>query len=536
MSDLLTSVSATDYQAAYQRVVAVLQAQYPTADFSPGSAIDALLLEQQAYLESQWAAQYDTARLQGSISAIVSGQVVATDAQVDALASNYFVTREGATNATGPVRVVVGSPSTFQIPAGFAFQHGTLVFTTPAAVTVWYTNNAGFIQSSTSRQLSLQPDGTYAFTLTVVAAAPGSASRLSAGAALVIPIPLTSMVSATVVADFQGGTTAETSAELLARLQQGITATTLAGPDHIQAGLASQFTGIQSATLGLGSPLVKRSARNLMGIQMGGYQDVFYQVASVPAQQTLQVTGTVTNGASRTVTFTLDRVSAAGVYRVLRVRPATSTAIGGDVPTITRTIQYSTGFQPRYVVADDVAFTAHQGIIATFTDSQTVGTLTTGQTLAYSCDVSYQPSCDAVTSWVQDPGRRPAGQDIRVVAAPPCWVTVELAIRYKTASVAPDATAVAQQVSDFIDSLPFGTSTLTGFALPRVLASLLGLSAEVGSVALRGVINCPIAETDLSLPSATELVLPERPDLGVGAANTYFACSPSSVVVTLVAI
>ncbi len=158
--------------------------------------------------------------------------------------------------------------------------------------------------------------------------------------------------------------------------------------------------------------------------------------------------------------------------------------------------------------------------------------MSTGDTLSYDVDVLYMPTVEAINTYVTDPAIRLAGQDLMVKAGVPCMVSVAATIRIPSGVASPDLDDLKQSISDAVNALPFGTPSLSAFVIHRAISAVV-TRGDVVNTNLRGTILAAEG-LDITLPTSAELVLPDRADVGVGDANTFFTTAPEQIELTLV--
>ncbi len=535
MTDLIPTISAEDAASAHELIKDVLTAKDTTGqlDLSAGSALDQLLVENEAYLQAFHQAQFNDLDLSCSLQAIVDNLVDVSDERVDSIASNYFLERQGATNAEGPIKVVVDQPIPYQLPATFAFTSNGLTFVTNNAFRVYPPDSVGVVDSASARRMIERSDGLFEFTITVVASASGVASKLNAGTTVTMSNPLAGMLSAAVAADFTGGDEQESNEDLLARASAGVTAKVLAGPEHIQAAIAAQWPGTTVAVIGIGSDLMRRDRGNLFGISNGATQDLYCRTTAFPRTKTITINGTVLNGAARTVVLPITYADGVGLYRVIGVRATGLVALGGDKPTTVATSLYTgTVWLPKTPLPADAAYSANAITTVQFVDTTTTGALATGQAVTYDVDLQYMPTIEAINTFATDPLIRPAGQDLMVRAGIPCVVSVGATIRIPSGVASPDLDALKQSIADAVNALPFGTPSLSSFVIHRAVAAVV-TRGDVVNTTMRATVLAPEG-VDINLGTTVELTLPDRSDIGVGPANTFFTTAPEQIELTLV--
>ncbi len=531
MSTLLPDVTQTAYDEARTFIVEVIKEIDPTIDTAPGSVLDGLLIGNQAQMQALQEADLDNWRLRSSLAAAAENLVVLTDAEVDQLVSNYRLVRRSASQATGPVQFIVDQLLPYSLPAGYQLRSGEQLVSVPAAVRV-YPPGQGIVETPTTRVLSSRPDGTWEFTVTVQADTAGPAGRLQSGTVLTALQPITGVLSTTVAVDFTGGASQETNQELLDAAQEGLTAQVLDGPDSIQAALNGTFPGIQSFTLGVGNELMKRDRGNLLGFSSGGKQDVYIRTSVAPQTKTVTVVGTVVNAATRRILAYLPVADQAGFYRCLAIRPSGSTAISSVQPaSVQRSIYTGTAYVPTFVTAADTAFGPNQSISLQWIDQFNSTPLTDGQTISYDIDIAYMPLTAEVSDWFQAKGRRMEGVDSYVRAGCPANVTLQLVLSWPVGVARPSTDLLKARIVDAVGQLGFDTPQLTSYVIHRAIADLV-VRGNVLSTVLRGMIWCPVDETNLPLPAGQTLTIPERPDLYIGADNSFFALSASGIEIS----
>lgn len=529
--NLVIPISADDFASNHALVVNTLTQTNPILDLSTGSALDGLLVENEAQLCAIHQSQLTNLSESFSLAALNANLATATTAQVDSLLSNYGIVRKTATAATGPVTIIIENAIPYQIPAGFTFTYNSLQFKTTQAIYA-FPPSSTVPASATNRVMTLLPNNTYQFTLTVTATTAGSASALTAGTVLIITSPLAGMVSATAATDFTGGTDTETNAQLLARCAPGITAQILCGPASIQSILSAQFPGIVTSVVGLGSPLMTRDQDPLFNISQGSKQDIYCRTAAFAPITTLASLSGVVQDNANTVRLSIPYAQGVGVYRAIAIRLAGSTSLGGDVPTQTIFANYfNTTYVPRLVLPYQGAYSANSTISVVFTDTQS-GTLTNGTIVKYDVDIVWMPSIASVTAFATSSSIRPAGQDYLVRGGIPCSLTVATTIRVPQGASPPDTVAIAQAVANAVNALPFNTPSISQYMILTAISSVLTQGDAINTT-MRGTIYAPDG-TNITLPSVSELIIPSVPASGVGPANTFFSIAPSQVGITVV--
>jgi hypothetical protein len=533
MVDFINSISATEFDTGHEFVKGVLIEKNPSLDLSSGSALDGLMVENEAHLSAIHQSRLDQLANASSLAAIAANLTNVTDADVDTLVSNYGITRESATNASGPVRIIVTTPVPYQIPIGFGFTFNNLTFQTVEGFRAYPPGSVGVTVNANSKLMTTRADGKFEFTIVIQAVATGVASQLAAGSVLVIQSPLAGMDQAIVASDFVGGADAETNQQLLDRAVVGLTAHVLAGPEHIQATLAGQFPGATCAVVGVGSPLMVRDRANLFGLSTGGKQDIYCRTSQTIRQKTITVNGTVIEVATKQVLLDIPYVDGIGAYRVVAIRPIGTVGLGGDLPTSATWSTYlATHYLPFITTPLDAAFSVNGKLQVVFTDSLGVGTYALNDIRQYDIDILWMPTIQGVADFLTSDELRPASQDILVKAGVPCSVSCQATVRVPATVLPPDLATLKGEISRAISGLPVGTQSLSAFVIHRAVAATIP-RGDVVNTTMRGLIYCP-SGVDLTLATSSELVIPTDPANLVGPSNTFFSCTPEQVELVIV--
>jgi hypothetical protein len=494
--------------------------------------VDGLVIQNQAFLAALHNSRLDQLSNASSLQAINEGLADVSDSDVDRLLSNYFITRLPAEYAYGQVKVVVQTNTSYTIQSGFRLAYSTLSFATNQIHRV-YPVGSNVTETDTFRLLRARSDGKFEFTITVVAAQYGAASRLALGTALTIVTPASGMLSAAVAADFAGGTAAETNEQLMARAAKGVTARVVAGDQHTAALVAATYPTYQIASIGAGDALMTRDRYNILGIGTGGKIDVYTRTSNTVGTKTIQVGATVLNALTKQVRATLTAEQASGLYRVSAIRPHGTVGSGGNEPdTYVRSPVTLAGWNPAIQAAIDAAFTARQQVQVTWIDTIDSGLFVNGEVRQYDMDLVYMPDLTEFDAFMTAQDIRPGGTDILVKAGVPCVVSVNLQIKTLASYAQPDAAEIASAVANQINSLPFGTEVLSSYTIHRVI-SPLAPNSDVTAITLSGTVY---GQDDIDYPmvGGTSLTIATNTGAKFSPENTFFSCQISNVVVTLV--
>ncbi len=226
---------------------------YPSSPISNGDAVtDILINVGQLYFEAY---RQELQSIKRSLS--IDNLNVMSDADADALASNWLVSRKIGTKATGTVRITVNRLASLTIDT-------TNIIKSQDNVMFFPTN---FEQIDTSVLLANRlPNANYYFDLNVTAALPGSSGNVSQGSIVSIQ-NISGLVSITNLTAFSGGSDTEDNSALLRdRLPRSATERSLVTKKGISARLENYSGSIRSVeVVGFGDIEMVRDKVNFDG-------------------------------------------------------------------------------------------------------------------------------------------------------------------------------------------------------------------------------------------------------------------------------
>lgn len=508
---------------------------HPTLDLKRGPVHDLVTYPHAVLAAAQQAdlAAYLSAR---SLLDVEADPSLADDATVDRILSNYRVTRRAAGAASGRVVVEVSSDATVVLAAGAEFAGGGRVFATPRVFTAKAEPEQ--VVAAGDRLISPLPGGGYAFTVDVADTEAGAAGMLRKGAQLLPLSPPPGFVRAYAESDFDGGSDAETNAQLVARLAEGLAAR---GPSSRlnMAAMLRAFTDYRAlSVVGAGDPEMLRDRHGLLPVPGGGRVDWYVRVTGPALVRTLRVSASYVGPDPSGLgvwQFGLGRDDFPGFYEVRAVRPAgadpESAAGSHAVVADERTVDLSGGgFAPDVVGAVEGAYSRYQAAVVRFL-APAPGR-SPGDAADFDADVVGQPALAEVQAYVASRDNRSFGADCLVRAPVPCFVRVGLTVNTRPGDAGPDADAARAAVAAAVNSAGFTGRLFASDLLAAALPHLGG--GGVTAVDLFGRVRRPDG-TSLFLHSREALAVPDEPSRCVSPRTVQFYCDPADVAVATVA-
>lgn len=471
----------------------------------------------------------DAYRQSGSLAQAVADPAAFDAATLDALASNFRLSRAAGRQASGRVSLVVRALVPVSVPAGFTFRAGGSTFAASQAFAGRVSQDQ--VVADSDRLITPTGDGRYSFTVDVTATADGPVGAVVRGTPMIPQAPVVGVVEAYAADDFSGGASEETNAELLAR---ALTGTSGRGPAN-RVGVTAALT--QDATVG---PLL--SAVSVIGfgdeeqtryhglrpIAHGGRADVYVRPTGGPTDVTYELTAVLSEkaGVEDVYALSLSTVEFGGGYSVVQVAdgPSPGAAVF-EVRAVTRS------WQPDEAVdvetATEAVYSSLQTAAVLFAVPPTAAAV--GAQRQVYVTVRRAPGVLEAAALLGAAGARPTAGDLLVRAAVPC--RVRLSVRIDTPpNRTVDASAVAAAAADVVNDTAF-TGHLYASRLTQAVNNTLDSDQSVSEWWLEGSIDSP-AGTRLLVSGRSELAVPWRPDVGVTSRTTAFYLSAADVSVT----
>ena len=534
----LSALDTTDVEQLIQTLVTQLQELNPSLDLKRGVFKD-VVLYYHAVLEAAIRTNLERYQSARSLQKINADPTLADDSVVNEVLSNFNVTRRAGTKARGPVTIELSSLSSVTVPVNSVFEaNGNQYLATDTFIA---RTNSSQVATANDRLISSLSNGNYAFTVDVEAAENGIDYKLDSGDLVLPNRSLANFVTAYATATFEEGVNAETNAELLATLQQGISAKTVSNRNNMKAWVKSLtgYSGVTSqAIVGYGDPEMLRDSHTIFPISYGGRVD--WYVRTQPSIQVINytVTATLMSRTSLTSTwqFSLDQDAFPGFYEVRQVRRETDSVVepGFAVTLDTRgTSLPSSGFYPDIANPLESQFSAFQTAVIQFEDTATdTSSLPIGSTATYVAEIAGLPLIKDLQTKVSSRDFRSYAADALIKAPLPCFLSITLTVNKNTNQADPDVNAMKAAIVSEINSIGF-IGRVDGSRIIEIVHRFLTDDTSVSKLDLFGRILAPGQALPKYLRSSDSLVIPEEYDKMLSAKTVQFFAETSSISVNI---
>jgi len=500
----LDALSDADVEQAYALAQQLVLEKQPNVDTKRG-VLGQLVLGLDAILGAAHRESFRRLQRSQSLLEITNDPTLADDDTVNALLSNYRLTRREAQAAKGEVTIVLNQNIGVTIAAGSVFVGNGQHYTADASYAA-RTDSANVL-SSTDRLLVKVADDRYAFTINVTAVTPGSAGLLTKDTELTPLDPPVSFVQAYAASDFTGGLDKQTNADLIALMEQGIAARAYSNRTNIFSMLrnadpstfsmvTTDFANILAISIvGFGDQEMLRDQHGLFPVSTGGRTDIYLRSQALPITTKLTKEAVlISKGATNSIwQFSIARDDAPGFYEIRKITTtgAPATVGGYEITDETRAVDLTGDDVPDIVTYKEGIYSRYQTAVVQFRDTDTdTSSLTVGVSKAnYDITLVRMPLVKEVQQFIQDRRvRNPAGDHL-VKAAMPCFVSLSFTL-YKKQAITIDKAAIRTALATYVNNLGFA-GRLYAAELQGIITDLLDDSVSVGAIEMFGRIRQP---------------------------------------------
>ena len=540
----IASLSELDTAKVEQMIAKLsqyMQERHPEVELTRGVFHD-LVLYFNGMLNAAIQENIDRVRQSQSLYSITQNPALAETAIVDQVLSNYNLTRDNGTSATGVITLLFNLPSTTRLTAAVIFTANGIQFATTQLFTALppgsQPTNAG------DRVMIDVGDGTYAINITVQALTAGTAGNIRRGTPVTASFMLNNTLAAYATSDFVDGREPLTNEEYIKKLPEALAAKTIGGRASYAATIKAQpaFQNIKHlSVLGCGDAEQQRDQHSLFPVSGGGKVDIYAQTSSYAQEQDhlLQATFISTSANGTLWQVTLGKNLAAGFYEVRRVSKADDrTSSGYAIVTDVRGIDTSDAlFVPDMRYLHETAYTRYQTAVIRFedTDSPVAGLVPNVTKAYYSVRTVGMPMIAELNDFLTTRDNRPRGTDILVKAAVPCFTKIEFQIRTETneSFTAAEITAIKQSVVTAVFTVGF-SGQLNASIIDSAVHKYLSGRQAVSKIDMFGRIRRPDGSTTYVRDPST-LTIPNDPARLVTGRTTAFLVGVDDVSVSVVA-
>lgn len=376
-------------------MIKTIKDTYPNIDTRKGTVIHDLLVTMAALGYATISEDLASFEDKMFLQQVLEDPASTDTSTVDAILSNFFVTRKSGSRANGLVKIEVSENREYFVISGAQFTTvDGLVYNTIQSYSI-----------STS-DLFVQGDAYY-FFVEVYAENVGSSYTIGANTILETTILSGSIISAESFNDFQGGIDEETNEVLLSRAASSFGAKALSHRQAISTLLQEQFPDIRQLTVTGYNDREMQRDRNNAGFKVGGKSDVYVRTIVAPLTKSIEKT---TDTAGRVFLNDAD----AGEVPILRVK---------QIALANNPIGFTDNFT--VVALGPLPFPQYYR----FSDQESLEIQTPYNSQKILVTVDYLPLIREIQDYVNDDEVKYIRSDTLVRSYMPCFINLEVTYR-----------------------------------------------------------------------------------------------------------
>lgn len=532
--EALSALSADIVGPYVEQAAALVKDFHPDVDIREG-AFRSLVLTMQGLLAASLDELVALYMANRSLLELDADPDAADPTAVDAVLSNFLVTRQPGDFARGEIMVVRDNDLSATVAVGSIFTAGGRDYVTESAYGIKPVGSAA--STPQDRVAVLLATGRYGFTIPVVATAAGSAYKVRRDTTFLPAVPPPGYITAYAVGDFSGGLDPESNAALLRRLREGIAArgtSNRVGYNAMLRDVPAYSRVVRTSIIGAADPEMRRSRRGVWPGATSGKVDWYIRTTSGMERPALRKTAKIVQqpGAYAVWQFELSRTEYAGAFEVGAIRPAGDTTSVGQFVIESRTygLSFPSGFHPDIPAEADSAFTAYRTVAVRFQDARAASLLlAVNATAEFDVEVPRMPLIEGIQALMASRDYRSVAGDTLVKAPVPCIVQTFIKVHRRVTDPEVDAAGIRAAVAARINSVEFQGSLFVSDVADETHA-LLPRGISLSEVTLVGRLIRPDGAEDV-IQATDVLTIPDDPDNMISAQTVQFFADQADVFI-----
>lgn len=526
----ITTAQTTDEQflTARDLMRSTIKSLMPDLDFGNGTALNDLIITPAAKLaaaelvrEANVYASYDLNTITEDTDVTIINNIL----------SRYFVDPAAGASASGQLKIITDSTATLIIPQSLQFVTVSgLVFKTTQDIRVFETAAQ---RTNTDDLVFVQQGDLFYFLLPVVAAEPGDAYNIVAGTVFDINDGYDTVTSITAYSDFLGGDSEESPADAIKRLPDRFGAQTTGMVSSIKKLISEKFGITDVSAVTSNNTAMLRSARNPVGLPVGGYCDLYVRSNVRGNSVTETKAATLIDPVTGKWRINLDSAYA-GTYKI-SVAPVGAT---GSFEIVTKVVGIEFADElnhPTVTDTQDATFSSVQTLLVEFIDDvASAATLTAGATRNYDVTIISMPSILEISNYLNQEDVGSPGVDLLVRGVTPVFLSASLTIKRNTSDPVVDVAAIKTDIVNSVFELGIGRKYIDGTTIIGAVQKNLGQRSFINmdSFSLEAkVLDHQLNESIVVGAKYIDIV--ERPEDGITKDTIGFLIRESDINVTV---
>jgi hypothetical protein len=533
-----------DVVAQYEELIReTLEDQYPTVDFGKGTVLFDLVIRPQALYMALNEENAENIRKSSSLLEIANNPVLADQDIVDAVLSNYRVTRTPGNKANGSITIVLTTNATTPIPENSVFYAGIRRYVTPTSYVG--VPDQSLISRTTDRLITQNSDGNWEFIIEVEAEVEGEDYQLTQNTAMSAESPPPNYIRSFVTYDFLAGSTEESNEELISELAIGASGKTMSTRLNIESFIKDEYPDVTNMSIiGYGNADMRRDRHNVFDGSHGGKSDVYLQSQPRPLIVQTKMFATLVDAQTKRWQVFFGRDNFPGFYKLKKIVPVEGIPSGTDAcgdPNpgtlqILNTVKsfnnapLANGFVPDIVSYSEAAFSRFQEVTYEFKDpyTDTTGLTNMVSTHEYAIDLLQMPLISEIQDYITGHSVTAHRYDDIVRAPIPCLVSATVPIRVPAGS-AINTDALASAAANSINDEGFSNELPASVICSAVQDQLPNRARVFPPLDMLGEVIMPTQDDPHFIRSASVLRVPTDHSISVSNDTVMFFATADDI-------
>ena len=512
-----------------------LEDRYQRLDYSPVSGLHDTVIRPSAQM--QLIARSFIEEFSKSRTLFDSLNSTGNEKIVDAILSNFLISRRVGLKSTGTLRISVESAS---INQNIALSS---TFTTSSGIVFSPVSNvsASLLQTRTDGTTIFEstPGGSGYFLVDVVASQSGTEYNIGKNTQFTASSSIDGLISIVSVDSFIGGIDNESNRSVYNRIISSLSARNMTSSLAIDQAIRDKFPKtIFTSTHGASSKYMKRNSHNIFGVKSGCACDVYVKNSTSPARkQIVTVASKIKpeddfgNLHPGKFLVTIKKDAFPGHYDVLSVKPYSIDKTIGSYEVLSKVRKLTDlSVQNDLHTASEAAFSVYSSTDVIFSEFPESGL----DEISVMCEVTGMEELASIQDFANSGGEQSALIDTLIKACVPCFVSIgPISVKVSGDSNVSDHDII-KVVSEYVLGVDTVNDDIRGDAIVSKILSIRGVVGVDLPIRINASIVVPSEKYEtISISSLSFLTIPSVPEKFVGPETVGIFIEPDGITVRI---
>ena len=460
---------------------------------------------------------------------------------VDAILSNFLVSRRRGNKATGTIRISVENYDVNQSISAAD------IFTTANGLNFFASRNYTITNIPTEildiEIFKSSTGNSGYFMIDVVAENVGVEYNIKNNTQLDYSGSIDGLISSVALDHFSGGEGNESNKSVYNRIISSLSARNMTSPLAIDQSIKDNFPStVTTSSHGVSSDYMKRNSHNVFGVKSGCFCDVYVKNSYAPKIKEVHAVaskiseGDALAGANNEFVgkfvVTISKNDFPGHYDVLTVKPISTNRIIGSYEIVDKRRKITDiQSQNELHTIGESAFSRYALTDVIFTEYPVSGL----DEISVMCEVSGLDDIDKIQDFANSGGSQTALIDTLVRACVPCFISIDpIVVRVTQDSTTTDS-AIASEVSSYILGVDPSLEKLRADVIVSKISSMSGVVGVDLPIRINASILVPAEYMEtININTISTLTIPSIPSKFVGPETVGLFVQDGSINVSII--